>query len=199
MTLTRVAVPLLFLTGSLLASRTALGQIQAAPRDPYLAAREREEQVEQEKRNRERERERRSPRPSGCSTGAMCAPREAGIQSHPVAGTGLVAVLHDVDVDEDALNVRLRFFNDGAEPVTLTIDPQSSYEAYFVAVGGERRFILRDDGGSLQAKRPLSREIQPGSMESWWAKFPPLPPDAGAFDVVIPPAPPFEAVSRLAD
>jgi len=66
-------------------------------------------------------------------------------------------------------------------------------------VNGERRFILRDDDGSLDAKRPLNREIEPGSMESWWAKFPALPPDTESFDVVIPPAPAFEAVSVRAD
>jgi hypothetical protein len=196
----RTAFPILLLGGSLLASRApALAQVQEAPRDPYLAAREDREQIEQEKRNRERERERRSPKPSGCATGTICAPRGAGIQSHPVPGTGLVAVLHDVDVEKDALNVRIRFFNDGAESVTLAIDPATDYEAYFVEVDGAKMFILRDEDGSLRSKKSIDGEVEPGSMESWWAKFPPLPPDARSFDVVIPPAPRFKAVPVSAD
>ena len=208
----RSGVPLLILGGLLLGPRApALAQIQAAPRDPYISDLERRELIEQEKRNRERERERRFPKSSGCSTGAMagfgdgllvpaeCAPGEAGIQSHTVPASGLVAVLQDVEVEKDAMNVRLRFFNDGAGPVTLVIDPAADYDAYFVEVDGARRFILRDDNGSLQAKKPIDGELEPGSMESWWARFPPLPPDAESFDVVVPPAPRFEAVPVNAD
>jgi hypothetical protein len=198
----RSGVPLLFLAGLLLASRApALAQIQAAPRDPYLTALERRELSEQEKRNRARERERRFPKSSasGCATGTNCSPRGAGIQSHPVPGSGLVAVLHDIDVEKDALNVRFRFFNDGTESVTLAIDPGADYEAFYVEVNGEKRFILRNDDGSLQAKKSMERDLAPGSMESWWAKFPPLPPDAESFDVVVPPAPRFEAVPISAD
>jgi hypothetical protein len=197
--ITRMTFPILLLGGVLLAPAPALAQVQEAPRDPYLKARENVEQIEQEKRNRERERERQRPKPSACATGANCAPRGAGIQSHIVPGSGLMAVLHDVDVEKDALNVRFRFFNDGAEPVTLAIDPRADYEAYFVEVDGARRFILRNDDGSLQAKKPIDGELEPGSMESWWAKFPPLPPDAESFDVVVPPAPRFEAVPVSAD
>lgn len=196
---TRTAVAILLLGGGLLPPAPALAQVQQAPRDPYLEARENAEQIEQEKRNRERERERRRPKPSACATGAICAPRGEGIQSHPIPGSGLVAVLHDVDVEKDVLNVRFRFFNDGAEPVTLAIDPTTDYEAYFVEVGGARHYILRNDDGSLQAKKSIDGELEPGSMESWWAKFPPVPPDAASFDVVVPPAPRFEAVPLSAD
>ena len=195
----RTAVAILLLGGVLLAPAPALAQVQQAPRDPYLEAREKDEQIEQEKRNRERERERRRPKPSACATGAICAPRGEGIQSHPIPGSGLVAVLHDVDVEKDVLNVRFRFFNDGAEPVTLALDAAADYEAYFVEVDGAKMFILRDGDGSLQAKKSIDRVLGPGSMESWWAKFPALPPEAESFDVVVPPAPRFEAVPVSAD
>lgn len=195
----RTAFVILLLGSSPLAPAPALAQVQQAPRDPYLEARENAEQIEQEKRNRERERERLRPKPSGCATGTNCAPRGAGIQSHTVPGTGLVAVLHDVDVEKDALSVRFRFFNDGAEPVTLAIDPATDYETFYVEVDGEKRFILRNDDGSLQAKKSMDRDLAPGSMESWWARFPALPPEAESFDVVIPTAPRFEAVPVSAD
>ena len=204
----RPAFPILLLGGSLLAPAAAIAQVEELPRGSVgvLESREYRERIEQEKRNRERERERLFPKSSGCSTGAMagfgdgllvpveCAPGEAEIQNHTVLASGLVAVLHDVDVEKDALIVRLRFLNHGAGPVTLVIDPSADYEAYFVEVDGARRFILRDDNGSFQAKKPIDGELEPGSMESWWAKFPPLPPDAESFDLVVPPAPRFEAV-----
>lgn len=194
-------LPHLLLLASLLApSGLARAQVQPAPRDPYLAARENLEQIEQEERNREREIERRRPpKPAGCSTGQICSQRSEGLQSHQVPGTGLVAVLHDVDVEEGALTVRLRFYNDGPEPATLAIDPTEAFEAYFVEVGGERRFILRDKDGSLEAKKPLARELEPGSMESWWATFAALPVDGESFDLMVPPAPRFEAVSIHSD
>lgn len=196
----RTAFAILLLGGSLLAPRApAIGQVQEAPRDPGLDARERVERIEQEKRNRQRQRERLRPKPSPCATGTTCAPRGEGIQSHQVPGSGLVAVLHDIDVEKDALNVRFRFFNDGAEPVTLAIDPEADFEAFYVEVDGEKRFILRNDDGSLQAKKSMDRDLAPGSMESWWAKFPPLPPDAESFDVIVPPAPRFDSVPVSAD
>jgi hypothetical protein len=36
--------------------------------------------------------------------------------------------------------------------------------------------------------------LEPGAMESWWAKFPPLEIGARAVDITIPPAPRFEMV-----
>ena len=110
------------------------------------------------------------------------------IQSHRVPGTGLVAILHDIDVEDDALTVRIRFYNEGTEPAALAVDPTAAYDAFYVEVDGEKRFILRDDDGTLEAKGSLARDLEPGGMESWWAHFPPLPPKAVSFDVVIPPA-----------
>lgn len=177
----------------------ASAQVQPAPRDPYLAVRERLEQIEQEKRNREREWERRKPKPSGCQAMGTCALGDAGIRSEAIPGTGLVAVLHDVDVEKESLTIRLRFINRGSEPATITLDPGVAYAAYFVEVEGEKRHILRADDGALAAKKPLARALPPGAMESWWAKFPPLAPGATTFDVVIPPAPRFEDVSVADD
>jgi hypothetical protein len=188
-------ISLVFL-GALFLALPALARAQVeAPRDPYLAERERLERVTATKRYHAlHARDRRRPRPTGCATGRICSPLSVGIQRHRIDGTSLVAVLHDVDIEQDAILVRLRFYNDGSEPMRLRIDPKQDYEAYFVEVGGERRFILRDDDGSLEAKEPLVRVIAPGAMESWWAKFPPLATGAKALDIRIPPARRFEAI-----
>jgi hypothetical protein len=189
-------ISLVFL-GALLLALPALARAQVqAPRDPYLAKLERLEAITQAKRYHAlRGRDRLRPKPSDCATGRICSDRSEGIQSHQVPGSGLVAVLHDVDLERDALTVRLRFYNDGSEPVRLVVEPTQAYEAYFIEVDGERRFILHDDDGALEAKKPLARVLAPRAMESWWAKFPPLTAGAKAFDVVLPPAPRFETVS----
>lgn len=166
----------------------------------YVASQEYREALEEEVRQRKRaerlneERERRywSAECPGC------ARREEGIQVRAVPGTGVVGVLHDVDLEEEFLMVRLRFYNDGAEQARLTIDPVGAYESYFVEVGGEKRHILRNEDGELEAKKPLAVEMRPGAMESWWARFPAIP-GTESFDVVIPPAGPFLSVPKQAD
>ena len=172
--------------------RAALAQDRPAPRDPTLAQRERLELIEQEERNREREYalEKEWPKSNrtGCETGRYCPQRNEAIQSYRVPGTGFVAVLHDIDVEDDALTVRIRFYNGGSEPAALAIDPAAAYEAFYVEVDGEKSFILRHDDGTLEAKESLTRDLEPDGMESWWAHFPPLSPKAISFDVVIPPA-----------
>ena len=75
------------------------------------------------------------------------------------------------------------------------VDPTQTYEAYFVEAGDERRFILRDEDGALEAKKPLVRVLAPGTMERWWAKFPRLDSGVRSLDITIPPAPRFHAVS----
>jgi hypothetical protein len=167
-----------------------------APRDPYLAVLEKREAIVQAKRYHILfDRHPQRGRPSGCATGRICSDRREGIQSQRVPGTSLVAVLHDIDDEEGGLVVRMRFYNDGPEPVRLGVDPTRAYDAYFIEVGGERRFILRDDDGALKAKEPLARVLAPGAMESWWAKFPPLERGAKILEITIPPASPFEAIA----
>lgn len=187
----------LVLVGALLLGLPAMVRAQRqAPRDPYLAQLERVERVVAAKRFRVLyDRHPLRPKPSGCATGRICSDRGEGIQSQRIPDTGLVAVLHDIDDEKDGLVVRMRFYNDGLEPVRLEVDPTREYDAYFIEVGGERRFILRDDGGALQAKEPLARVLAPGAMQSWWAKFPPLERGATTLDIRIPPAPRFEAIS----
>lgn len=128
-----------------------------------------------------------------------CTRRGEGIQVQAIPGTRLVAVLHDIDLEEEFLMVRLRFYNDGSDPATLTIDPAETYESFFVEFDGKRNFILRDDDERLDAKKPLALELQTGKMASWWARFPPLSPGIESFDVVIPPAAPFLNVPVAAD
>jgi hypothetical protein len=188
--------PLIFV-GALLLGLPATARAQGqAPRDPYLAALERREAIVQAKRFHALfDRHPRRPKPSGCATGRICSDRRGGIQSQRIPGTGLVAVLHDVDAEEDGLVVRMRFYNDGSEPVRLRVDPTQAGDAYSIEVGGERRFILRNDDGALEAKEPVVRVLAPGSMESWWAKFPPLERGAKSLDISIPPAPRFESIA----
>ena len=163
-----------------------------------LEARENRERIEQEKRNREREyereKERRAPKPTGCQSGQFCPQGSEAIQSHRVPGTGLMAVLHDIDVGKNALTVRIRLYNEGTETATLALDPTASYEAFYVEVDGEKSFILRDEDGDLEAKESFAGELDPGETESWWARFPPLPPETVSFDIVIPSLPRFEGV-----
>lgn len=198
----RTAFSVLLLSGPLLAQRApAIAQVEELPRGGWgvLEARENRERIAQEKRNREREyereKERRAPKPTGCETGQFCLRSIEAIQSHRVPGTGLMAVLHDIDVEEHALTVRMRFYNEGTETATLALDPTASYDAFYVEVDGEKSFILRDEDGDLAAKRSFAGELDPGEMESWWARFPPLPSQVVSFDIAIPPVPRFEGVS----
>ena len=190
------SITLVLLCGLLLALPVLARAQVEAPRDPYLAERERVERVVAATRFRVLyDRHPRRSKPSGCATGRICSDRREAIQSQRIPGTGVVAVLHDLDDEEDGLLVRMRFYNDGPEPVRLGVDPTRDYDAYFIEVGGERRFILRDDDGALEAKEPLVRVLAPGAMESWWAKFPPLEGGAKTLDIRIPPAPRFEAIA----
>jgi len=188
--------PLVFV-GAFLLGLPAMARAQGqAPRDPYLAALEKREAIVQAKRyDALFDRHPRQPKPSGCATGRICSDRGEGIESQRIPGTGLVAVLHDIDGTQDGLVVRMRFYNDGPAPVKLGVDPTRAYDAYFIEVGGERRFILRDDEGALEAKEPLVRVLAPGAMESWWARFPPLERGAKFLEITIPPASPFEAIA----
>ena len=188
--------PLVFV-GAFLLGLPAMARAQGqAPRDPYLAVLEKREAVVLAKRYEALfDRHPRQPKSSGCGTGRICSYRGDGIESQRIPGTGLVAVLHDIDDAEDSLVVRMRFYNDGPEPVGLRVDPTRAYDTYFIEVGGERRFILRGDEGALEAKEPLARVLAPGAMESWWAKFPPLERGAKVLDITIPPAPPFDAIA----
>jgi hypothetical protein len=188
-------LPLVFV-GALLLGFPAMARGQGqAPRDPYLAVLEKREAVVQAKRYHTLFDRHARRKPSGCAIVRTCSALSTGIQRHRIDGTSLVAVLHDVDDEEDGLLVRMRFYNDGPEPVRLAVDPTRAYDAYFIEVGGERRFILRDDDGALEAKGPLVRVLAPGAMESWWAKFPPLERGAKTLDIRIPPAPHFEAIA----
>jgi hypothetical protein len=125
--------------------------------------------------------------------------RGIGIRVARVPHTEMIAVLHDVDIEDDFLMVRFRFFNDGTENARLVIDPSHAYESYFVEVQDEKRFIRRDQSGRLDAKTQTTFDIRPGEMASWWARFPPLPLDTRSFHVVVPPVPPLLDVSVDAD
>jgi hypothetical protein len=165
---------------------------QPQPRDPYVDAEEYNRQYEEQRRNRQREEERALHRDPGCQG---CGRRTEGIQIQPIPGTTLVAVLHDIDLEDGILTVRFRFYNDGPESAQLAIDPATTYESFFVKVGEEKLFILRDDDGNLQAKKRLEVDLEPGAMESWWATFPAPAESTKTFDLQIPPVAPFLNVS----
>lgn len=109
-----------------------------------------------------------------------------GLQTRGVPGTHLVAVIYEASRDDGVLTVRLRFYNDGSEPARLTIDPTRTCEAFFVRIGREELYILKDDG-ELEAKESMEVDLEPGKMESWWANFPAPPLDSKVFDLEIPP------------
>jgi len=179
-----------------LLSTPGVNRAQEAPPPPReLPEPERNEEYEERLRRLNREEAQRQ----GAAECPGCSRRGEGIQVQPIPGTRLVAVLHDIDLEEEFLMVRLRFYNDGSDPATLTIDPAETYESFFVEFDGKRNFILRDDDERLDAKKPLAFKLQTGKMASWWARFPPLPPGIESFDVVIPPAAPFLNVPVAAD
>jgi hypothetical protein len=117
--------------------------------------------------------------------GLGCSDHE-GIQVRGIPGTSLAAVLYKAKLDDDVLTLQLRFHNDGSEPARFTIDPWSDPERFFVQVGEKKLFILEDEDGELKAKEPLAATLEPGEIESWWAKFPAPPPGTKTFDLQIP-------------
>jgi hypothetical protein len=176
------------LLGALTPARAAAqaAPVGGQPLDPEYADR-----VEQENRDEARRRQDLMHTSGACDLG--CSEHE-GIQIRPIPGTALVGVIHQASVDDGVLTVRIRFYNDGAEPARLTVDPTAGYETFFVRVGGERLLILKDEDGELEAKEPLEVDLKPGKVESWWAKFPAPPSGARAFDLEIPPIAPFANV-----
>jgi len=169
------------------AARAQSGQTPAATNQDqeYL---DREDQERRDRARREQEALHEAP---SCPE---CARRTEGIQTRSIPGTTLVVVLHDTDLDDGALTVRFRFYNDGPAPARLAIDPASAYESFYLEVGGEKLFILRDEDGDLAAKKPLELDLKPGKMESWWAKFPVPAADTETFDLEIPPVATFRDV-----
>ena len=171
----------------------AMGQNERPPpRNPNTLTEDDRERYERQWRDRRRFVEEELHEYPGC-TG--CNRRTEGIQSQPIPGTSLVAVLNDVDLDDGILTVRLRIYNDGSWPTRLTIDPKTAYESIFVRAGNEKLFILRNDHGDLVAKDRLDVELGPGEMESWWVDFPRPPEGTETFDIVISPIAPFHNLS----
>jgi hypothetical protein len=156
------------------------------PLDP-----EYEDAAQREDREQRRKEQEALHEADACEFG--CTEHE-GLQTRPIEGTSMVGVLHRVELDDDVVTLRLRFYNDGSEPARLTIDPTSDYESFYVQVGREKLFIRKDDDGELDAKEPLEEEIKPGKMETWWARFAAPPDGTEAFDLAIPPVGTFRNI-----
>ena len=109
-----------------------------------------------------------------------------GIQVRGIPGTFLSVALYKALLDDDLLTVQLRFHNDGVEPARLTMDPRGAPASFYVQVGEEKLYVLEDDDGELEAKERLALELEPGEIESWWARFPAPPRGTSTFDVYIP-------------
>ena len=109
-----------------------------------------------------------------------------GLQVRGIPGTFLSVALYKALLDDDVLTVQLRFHNDGVEPARLTVDPRAAAESFYVQVGDEKLYILEDDDGEMEAKEPLDLGLEPGEIESWWARFPAPPGGATTFDFHIP-------------
>jgi hypothetical protein len=156
------------------------------PLDPEYA-----DQREREEREQRRKEQEALHAADACEYG--CVEHE-GLQTRAIPGTTLVAVVHQAKLEDDGLTLRLRFYNDGAEPARLTIDPTTDYESFFVQVGREKLFIRKDEDGELDVKDPLELDLKPGKMESWWAKFPAPPAGTESFHLEIPPVAAFRSV-----
>jgi hypothetical protein len=108
-----------------------------------------------------------------------------GLQVRGVPGTDLAAVVYKARLDDDVLTVQLRFHNDGAEPARLSIDPAVEPESFYAQIGEERVPIRSGEDGRPEAKDALDEVLDPGEIESWWARFS-TPRDAFTFDLHIP-------------
>ena len=128
-----------------------------------------------------------------CAGRGVSARRLKGLGPLLPPGTSLVVVLHRTEIDDDVLTARLRFYNEGETPVQLSIDPTGE-ETFVLRVGSEEYPILRNEDGEPETKGPLSLELEPGKMETWWAKFPAPPAGTRWIDLDIPPAVTFRDV-----
>ncbi len=155
------------------------------------------DQAERERRDqlRREEEERRNSADDPCELG--CGDYE-GLQTRGIPGTSLVAVLHRTEIDDGVLTARLRFYNEGETPAHLSIDPTGE-ESFVLRVGAEEYPLLRSEDGEPESKDPLSLELEPGEMETWWAKFPAPPAGTRRIDLDIPPAVTFRDVRIDAD
>lgn len=189
-----IIVALLALLALPAATRAAVQQDPVAGQalDPNYADQAERERRDQQRREQE---ERRESADDPCESG--CGDYE-GLQTRGIPGTRLVAVLHRLDIDDDVVTARLRFYNEGDTPAHLAIDPTE--EAEFVLRAGDEEFpILRNEDGKAEAKDALSLDLDPGEMETWWAKFPSPPAGTRWIDLEIPPATGFRDVRFQAD
>ncbi len=187
-----LVVALLAIPALPLAGRAAVQQdpVNGQPLDPHYA-----DQADQQRRDQlRREQDERRSDADPCELG--CGDYE-GLQTRGISGTSLVAVLHRTEIEDDVLTARLRFYNEGEAPAHLSIDP-SGEQTFVLRVGTEEYPILRNEDGEPEAKDPLSMELEPGEMETWWAKFPAPPAGTRSIDLEIPPAAIFRDV-RLDD
>jgi hypothetical protein len=172
-----------------MAARGAVQQdpVAGQPLDPNYA-----DQADQERRDqlRREQEERRIDDDDPCELG--CGDYE-GLQTRGIPGTALVAVLHRTEIDDGVLTARLRFYNEGEAPAQLSIDPTGE-EPFVLRVGTEEYPILRKEDGEAESKGTLSVEIEPGQMETRWAKFPAPPAGTRRIDLEIPPAVAFRDV-----
>jgi hypothetical protein len=183
-----LVVPLLAVPCLPLTARAAVQQdpVGGAPLDANYADRAEQERRAQLRQEQEERRSGTDPCELGCGD-------YEGLQTRGVPGTSLVAVLHRTEIDGDVVTARLRFYNEGQTPAHLTIDP-SGEEVFVLRVGTEEYPILRNEDGEPESKDPLSIELEPGEMETWWAKFPAPPAGTRWIDLEIPPAVTFRQV-----
>ena len=109
-----------------------------------------------------------------------------GLQVRGIPGTFLSVALYRARVEDDVLTIQLRFHNDGAGPGRLTVDPFGAPASFFVQAGEKRLYIREDEDGGQDMKGSLDEVLEPGEIESWWARFPAPPPDATTYDFHIP-------------
>lgn len=176
-----------------LAARAAVQQdpVGGAPLDANYADRAEQERRAQLRKEEEERRSGADPCELGCGD-------YEGLQTRGIPGTSLVAVLHRTEVDDGVVTARLRFYNEGQTPAHLSIDPTGE-ELFVLRVGSAEYPILRNEDGEPESKDPLSMEIEPGEMETWWAKFPAPPAGTRWIDLEIPPAASFLHVRFEAD
>ena len=183
-----LAIPFLPLTARAAVQQDPVG---GAPLDANYADRAEQERRAQLRQEQEERRSGTDPCELGCGD-------YEGLQTRGIPGTSLVAVLHRTEIDDDVVTARLRFYNEGQTPAHLRIDP-SGEEMFVLRAGTEEYPILRNEDGEPESKDPLSIELEPGEMETWWAKFPAPPAGTRWIDLEIPPAAMFSHVRFESD
>ncbi len=133
--------------------------------------------------------------PEAATAVAPAAAPTTTIQTQEANVPGLAAELTEATREEGVLTVKVRFRNQGAEPIHHSFETgHGDYSYFYVTAGDQKYFILKDAEGAPLAPKYLTVDLDPGATTTWWGKFPAPPSTETMFDLVMPDVTPFEDV-----